>query len=289
MKKVIVALCVVTAVVSVLFVSSLYHKGSSEQEKEFSDTYITDVTRPELYLFSTAPAPSYEGWETWDFHSCYHQVMVDGITYSFYTGEEAFVSPEKLGEQLYEFQWDDYRFTNNEKPFTVAIYEIEGTEKEKAVAVGREDGLQNGFFLYSSDIYNLLVNSETFGDFCNGWHSYSVQSSAWATYKEEGKEDIKYSLGVEARNVIRSFVESNADKKAQERESRTGERLCFDTTTGGINAAVDTYLCSDGYLYVSCGSKTVGYNVGTDEYNRFMKDFKGATCVWTPEHPVTIG
>ena len=34
---------------------------------------------------------------------------------------------------------------------------------------------------------------------------------------------------------------------------------------------------------------TKGFNIGVDEYNRFMKDFELHSQLWTELEPVTIG
>ena len=139
------------------------------------------------------------------------------------------------------------------------------------------------------DLVKILDESETLGEFCEYSMYYSVQGSMRVTYEQQGKEDTIYSLGLAARTLINELVENNADKKAEKRKSKTGEALQFDSTFNGKIDIVHTCMCSDGYLYVTCDGVTRGFNLGIDAYNEFMREFKNSTCIWTPDHPVTMG
>ena len=139
------------------------------------------------------------------------------------------------------------------------------------------------------DVVKILRECETLGEFCEYSMYYSVQGSMRVTYEQQGKKDTIYSLGLAARTLINELVENNADKKAENRKSKTGEALQFDSTFNGKKDIVHTCVCSDGYLYVTCDGVTRGFNLGIDAYNEFMREFKNSTCIWTPDHPVTMG
>ena len=139
------------------------------------------------------------------------------------------------------------------------------------------------------DLVKILDESETLGDFCDYSMHYSVQSSQWVIYREQGNQDMKYSIGVEGHKLINELIISNYDKKAEDRSSSTDEAFVFESSFNGEEDIISTVFSSDGYLYITCEDVTKGYNIGVDAYNKFMKDFEKCSCLWTPDHPVTIG
>ena len=144
------------------------------------------------------------------------------------------------------------------------------------------------------DLVRILKESKTLGEFCDASLYYAIQSSDRVTYEQDNREDTVYSLGVDARRLISELEKNNADKKAETRQSETGEALKFDSSFNGEKGIISTYLCNDGYLYITCKDTqgndiTRAFNIGTDSYNDFMNEFHKVTCVWTPENPVTIG
>lgn len=108
-----------------------------------------------------------------------------------------------------------------------------------------------------------------------------------AYYKQDGKEDVIYSTCISTMEILRNLIVSNHDKQAVTRKSETGEKLLFDAYINGQEYNI--YLCNDGWLYISdYNSCEKAFEIGIDAYNEFMRDFYGASCVWTPEHPVTL-
>lgn len=137
------------------------------------------------------------------------------------------------------------------------------------------------------DIEKELEGCQTLGELTN-IYSLSVQSSYLLTYCETGKDFIMYSLSVASRNLIDELVRSNSDAAAVSRVSDSGDKLVFDTAVnGGVKPEI--YLCSDGYLYVSCKSVKKAFYIGVEEYNAFMTEFKKSSCIFYPEEPVTMG
>ncbi len=137
------------------------------------------------------------------------------------------------------------------------------------------------------DVEKEIEDCETLGELTE-IYSLSVQSSYLLTYCETGKDFIMYSLSVASRNLIDELVRSNSDAAAVSRVSDSGDKLVFDTAVnGGVKPEI--YLCSDGYLYVSCKSVKKAFYIGVEEYNAFMTEFKKSSCVFYPEEPVTMG
>lgn len=134
---------------------------------------------------------------------------------------------------------------------------------------------------------SVLEHSAILGEFCEN-ADFSAQSSYWMSYEQKGKEAVIYSISVSARNFIDKLITDNYDKKAEIRQGATDEALVFESSLYGIKGMVITHLCNDGYLYITCGEVTRGFNIGIDAYNEFMEDFLSGGCVYTPEHPVTV-
>ncbi len=170
------------------------------------------------------------------------------------------------------------------------LYDKQNIEETTIVTESTtEQHLPSGF-----DLKSILQESETLGEFCEASLYYDVQYSYWVTYEQHNKEDTVYSLGVAAAELIFELVENNADKKAETRQSETGEALKFDSRFKGEKDIISTYLCNDGYLYITYKETqgndiTRAFNIGVDSYNDFMNEFNKFTCIWTPEHPVTVG
>lgn len=143
-----------------------------------------------------------------------------------------------------------------------------------------------------------LKDCDTLGEFAeqmktesggsNGYDPDVFCTSYRAYYKQDGKEDIVYSICIETMESLRKLLVSNSDKQAVIRKSETGEKLLFDAY---INSQkYNIYLCNDGWLYISDNdSNERVFEIGIDAYNEFMREFYGSSCVWTPEHPVTMG
>lgn len=261
---------------------------------------------PEISLHCTTPAKDYTGWENHAFNSYYHQINIDGASY---IAEQPLIasheplSKEKLGNLLYEFTWSDYRFKiEDSSDFTVQIYEINGYTKEEAIAVGRKDGLMKGFYAYhkangpmESLPENVLTDCKTLTDIISfagiditaDHNPDNFCTSYWVYYKEDGKEDIIYSICVQDMEKLAELMVNNRNAKAEYRTSNTGEKLTFDAYLKRQNCKI--YLCNDGYLYFSSEGLTRAFNIGVENYEKFFNSFIYAHYVWTPENPVTMG
>lgn len=135
---------------------------------------------------------------------------------------------------------------------------------------------------------SALESNKTLGEIADipGFH---LKSTSWVVYEQDGEEDTVYSTGYAFNELFLKLIELNSDKNAIVRTSETGERLQFEPMYYQDEEDIYVYLCNDGYLYITYGTITRAFEIGTDAYNEFMDKFYGVSCVWTPEHPVTIG
>ena len=273
---------------------------------EKSTTLPTTTSAPtkKIELFCTTPEKDYAGWENKAFLSYYHEISIDGIYYNAENPLSAAAEPlneEKLGRLLYEFKWNDYRFeVNGNSSFTVEVYEIAGYTEERCVAVGRKDGLMKGYYAYyrtdsSSGKLpgNVLADCQTLSDIINfadittSYNPDNFCTSFWAYYKEEDKEDIVYSISIQTMEKLASLIIDNSGAEAEERINNTGEKLTFIAYLNGFDCEI--YLCNDGYIYFNSDGITRGFNIGIENYNKYLTQFKLGNVVWTPGNPVTMG
>ncbi|MBQ7861057.1 MAG: hypothetical protein IJ349_02500 [Clostridia bacterium] len=262
----------------------------------------------EISLYCTTPMIDYTGWESMPFQSFYHCIDIGGAYYyadyvnnssASHTDEP--LEKEKLGALLYKFNRSDYRFEiNGSGDFTVEIYEIIGYSKEEAVAVGRKDGLMKGYYPYyriinnqERELLNTLNECQTlsdFIDFANITADYTPENfctSFWVYYKEEGKEDVTYSIAIDSMEKLAILLLENRDVKAECRTGNTGEKLTFNAYLKGFSCEI--YLCNDGYLYLNKDGLTRAFCIGIESYEKFFNSFKLSSVVWTPENPITVG
>lgn len=261
----------------------------------------TSAGTVKISLFCTAPMKDYTGWENIPFDSFYHQINIGNTSYlSEQPLSEACepLSEKNLGKLLYEFSRSDYRFMiNGSGDFTVEVYEIRGYSQDEAIAVGRKDGLMKGYYAYHNisnkkmldpgilDDCQTLADIIDFADISENYNPDNFCTSFRAYYKEENKEYITYSLGINEKLI--DLILENRDVKAEWRTGNTGERLTFDAYLKRYYCEI--YLCNDGYLYLRSGGLTRAFNIGVENYEKFLNDFKQSSVVWTPENPVTVG
>lgn len=270
-------------------------------EKTSTTTPTTSAGTVKISLYCTAPMEDYTGWENMPFDSFYHLINIGNVSYySEQPLSEACepLSEKNLGKLLYEFSRSDYRFMiNGSSDFTVQVYEIRGYSQERAIAVGRKDGLMKGYYAYynTSDkewlALDVLDNCETladiidFADISESYNPDNFCTSFRAYYKEENKEYITYSIGINEK--LATLLLENRDVKAEWRTGNTGERLSFDAYLKRYYCEI--YLCNDGYLYLRSDGLTRAFNIGVENYEKFYNAFKLSSVVWTPENPVTVG
>lgn len=159
---------------------------------------------------------------------------------------------------------------------------------EPSTTVSSDETTTHNYMPPGFNASSVLEHGASLGEFCEN-ADFSAQSSYWMSYEQKGKEAVIYSISVSARNLIDKLITDNYDKKSEIRQSTTDEALVFESSLYGIKGIVITHLCNDGYLYITCGEVTRGFNIGTDVYNEFMEEFSGGSCIYTPEHPVTLG
>ena len=275
--------------------------AANAPEKTSTTTPTTSAGTVKISLYCTAPMEDYTGWENMPFDSFYHLINIGNVSYySEQPLSEACepLSEKNLGKLLYEFSRSDYRFMiNGSGDFTVEVYEIRGYSQDEAIAVGRKDGLMKGYYAYynTSDkewlALDVLDNCETladiidFADISENYNPDNFCTSFRAYYKEENKEYITYSIGINEK--LATLLLENRDVKAEWRTGNTGERLTFDAYLKRYYCEI--YLCNDGYLYLRSDGLTRAFNIGVENYEKFYNAFKLSSVVWTPENPVTVG
>ncbi len=129
-----------------------------------------------------------------------------------------------------------------------------------------------------SDIIN-------FADITNDYKPQSFCTEFQAYYKGDGKDDITYSISIKTMEELASLIISNSDAKSEERTGNTDEKLTFNAYLNG--SPCEIYLCNDGYLYFNADGLTRAFNIGVENYERFITTF--THIIWTPENPVTMG
>lgn len=161
----------------------------------------------------------------------------------------------------------------------------EQSDVEENAELTAESTQTDAMLLYLEDCNSLGELSEKMASDDNVNGLFEVASKAH--YKQDGKEDIVYSIGYDGWMLVGDIVEKSSEAKAENRISKTGEVLLFDISACGNKCTLG--LCNDGYLYISCGLLSRAFDIGVDRYEEFMKDFAAVSCVYTEENPVTIG
>ncbi len=145
------------------------------------------------------------------------------------------------------------------------------------------------------DLASALKSCKTLGDIVNDAGIYSIKNinhkpeifctDYWCRYKEEGKEDIIYSICVQTMTELAEFLTAHSGKSALDRKNETGEKLTFEAYIG--RAECEIYFCNDGFLYISCDEITKAFDVGKEAYEDYYDSL--TAVIWTPENPVTMG
>lgn len=142
-------------------------------------------------------------------------------------------------------------------------------------------------------VRSVIGNSQTlsdiisFADITTDYVPQNFCTEFQAYYKEDGKEDIIYSISIDTMKKLASLIINNRDAKAEYHYTNTGERLTFNAYLK--HYLCEIYLCNDGYLYFCGDLLTRSFNIGVENYEKFLNDFKQSSVVWTPENPVTMG
>lgn len=159
--------------------------------------------------------------------------------------------------------------------------------RESATTTTQPDFLPPGY-----DLEKILLNSKTLGNFfihSDGF--FNIQDSQFIKFTENSKEDIIYSIGISASEYIDTFIEDNKDAPAENcAEIPDITAFHFESSFCNKTGTTKAVFCSDGYIYISNGTVTSRFNIGTEEYKAFSEGFlKSGVSIWTPENPVTIG
>ncbi len=148
-----------------------------------------------------------------------------------------------------------------------------------------------------NEVVNILKECNTLGDVAECFNMKSVSTGPpdftnfctdyWAYSKTESGEEVAYSTCVETMTDMATFIANNSDKVAAEKVGITGDALIFEAYFKRHKGEI--CFSDEGYIYISLGDVTKVFEIGTEEYEKYFKIFRSTTCVWTPEHPVTMG
>lgn len=147
-----------------------------------------------------------------------------------------------------------------------------------------------------NEVVNILKECNSLGDVAECFNMKSVSTGPdftnfctdyWAYSKTESGEEITYSTCVETMTDMATFIANNSDKVAVEKIGITGDTLTFEAYFKRHKGEI--CFSDEGYIYISLGDVTKVFEIGTEEYEKYFEKFRRTSCVWTPEHPVTMG
>jgi len=125
----------------------------------------------------------------------------------------------------------------------------------------------------------------SFADITTEYNPQNFCTEFRAYYTQDGKEDITYSISIQTMEELASLIINNREVKSEERTSNTGEKLTFNAYLKEYPCEI--HLCNDGYLYFCADGLTRAFNIGVENYEKFINTF--THVIWTPENPVTMG
>lgn len=139
----------------------------------------------------------------------------------------------------------------------------------------------------------ISENNGTLGEFLTYADEYFVFQSTWfVRYKEQGKEDVIYSLTCGdngSSEYINKLLENNKSAVGEVCETIPETALYFESSFCDKTEETQNCISSDGYIYVSYRGTTSRFYIGTEESNKFIDELIIKSLLWTPENPVTCG
>lgn len=121
---------------------------------------------------------------------------------------------------------------------------------------------------------------------------FIFQSSWFVRYKENGKDDVIYSLTCGdsgSKELINNFLEEHKSAKGEICQKLPKGALYLDSSFMGETDTVKTCVASDGYIYISYESAIKRFFAGEKDCNKFIEEIISKSLLWTPENPVTCG
>lgn len=139
----------------------------------------------------------------------------------------------------------------------------------------------------------IRENNSTLDEFLTYADEYFIFQSTWfVRYKEDGKDDVIYSLTCGdngSKEYINELLENNKSAIGEVCETLPKTALYFESSFCGEKGTVQTCISADGYIYISFRSATGRFHIGTEECNKFIDELIKKSLLWTPENPVTCG
>ena len=327
MKKTVIILCIIVSAFALMFCVTDFVCNLTDEKKltenqsqtvsaNASDASCTAaVTDPQsekaqvqetnIILVPTCPVQSYDGWESWNFVSCYKQIEINGRLYSAEPNYSVFVGKDNLGDVLYEFRCCNEHYVRDGKEyFTVIVREIKNQDKGTAIAVGRKDGLQDGYFAFfnvekfACDTLGELAYSLNLEKSFTMQDAYSPGKAEIIHYKRNfieqtvlkftGEyEDVGYEnyygffdgreniIEKEFINLLMNNSNSKHDAQyalANPYHNEEKEYLVFDGWISGY--PLEIWLTAQGYMFLDFGCEEKCYYIGQEQYRDFLYNVK---------------
>ncbi len=270
-KAILAAACIIAVTVSALFAYNHLQKppskssGETTTETEISDNGTTSADMTEVTFSSAsvivqgAPPSDYDNWENEKLPWYFYGVEIDGVKYVGNSSSEP-VDKSMLIRELGRITAYDY-VKEEDEYIDFIVYEVKGISKDYAVAVGREDGLMCGIFLY---VENGVLFSDTIGEIIDklnlredvisiplteGCHFEYCNYNGTDEYVEPDRIILDET---QIDNFCKEFFTLLKNSKYCVREENNwGETptLSFDLRIyGGFNLSVD--ITTDGYITI---------------------------------------
>lgn len=139
----------------------------------------------------------------------------------------------------------------------------------------------------------LSENNGTLDEFLTYADEYFVFQSTWfVRYKEQEKEDVRYSLTCGddgSKEYINKLLESNKNASGEICETIPETALYFEGSFCDKTEELQNCISSDGYIYISYRGTTSRFYIGIEKCNTFIDELIKKSLLWTPENPVTCG
>lgn len=291
LKNILAAACIFAVAVSALFVYNHLQKPPSQpndittSDVETSDNGTTDGDT----ITQTNCPPLYSSWSEMPIYLATPAIVFEGrIYYSATLSDYAPVFDQsKIKDVLKEDKVLIYTGIHEKTVADVLICEIDGVDKENAVAVGRENGLNGGYCVY---IERSLYNTDDFSTFLTSLnykenlilseHMFMYPQNngdpqIWISYYKsgDGECDIIKCEDEEQKLLNEAFIsmlENNIDKAEciSDDSYDSEEYLSFEGYVCGYDFRVSFY--EDGKLYFFSDTGVACYKLPQEEYKSFL-------------------
>lgn len=266
-KKIFAAACIIAVAISALFVYNFLLKPSVQNgdAATYNSTSFAETTKAAFSsasVIQAAPPVDYDNWENENLTWYFLGVNIDGTEYM---GDSSFSEPVDKSILLRELgRITVYDYVKEENEYIdLIVYEVKGISKDYAVAVGREDGLMRGTFLYIAN--EVFYGSETIGVIIDKLNlreevisiPKNTEGYYFKYYNYDGSEEyVEGDRIILDENQIDSFCKKFLELLGNSRfcireDNNWGETptLSFDMRIyGGFNLSVE--ITTDGYITI---------------------------------------